>query len=121
MSESQGRQNLLDSFRVFLQHKYDVGLYPSLPMAHSYDHEVPCHVSSFPPCDSAEDSSSSDLDSSVSPAGLPEGRATTVGLSQGDSAGAPSAFVLLAGQVASALAGSPDRGSDDEVELDPLF
>ena len=89
-------------------------------MVHSYERDVCCHVLSFPPCDSGEDSSSSDLDSSASPVGLTEGGATAVGLSQGDS-GAPSAFVCLAGQVASALAGSPDCGSDDEVELDPLF
>ena len=120
LSESQGHQDLHDSFCVFLQYGYDVELYSSLPVAHSYERDVPHHVSSSHPYDGGNDSSSSDLDSSASPAGLPEGGAMAGGLSQGNS-GVPSTFVLLAGQVASALAGLPDRGSDDDVELDPLF
>ena len=103
LNENQGHQDLLDSFCVFLQHKYDARFYPSLPVKHSYERYIPCRFLSFPPCDSGKDSSSSDLVSSVLPAELPEGGAQAVGLSQGDS-GVPSAFVLLAGHVASALA-----------------
>ena len=71
---------------------------------------------------SSKDSSSPHLDSLAPSAELPEGRAEAVGvgMSQGNS-GAPSAFVLLVGPVASSLAVTPDHGRSDWVALDPLI
>ena len=75
---------------------------------------------SFPPDDSSKDSSSSDIYSSAPSVELPECGVRAVRLSQRDS-GAPYAFVLPAGPVASALASAPAHGSSDRVVLDPLI